>query len=81
MKLSKKIIIGIRILIIIPFLIIQLYVIIFTLPLLISLGMLIGASLGILGQGALLYYLLFKCQFKLIKRIFKKPIDNSPQIG
>ena len=81
MKLSKKIIVGIRLIIIIPFIIIQLYAIIITLPLLISWSMVIGASLGFLLQGALLYYLLFKCRYKWIKRLFKKQIANSTQIG
>lgn len=81
MKLSKIIIILVRLIILIPFIIMQLYVIIFTLPLLTSWSMVIGASLGILGQWALLYYLLFKCRYKWIKKIVKnlrEPIEEQP---
>ena len=77
MKLSKKMIIGISLLIIIPFIIIQLYAIILAFPLLTDLSIIIGFFLAILGQGALLYYLLFKCKYRWINRLFPTKSETS----
>ena len=83
MKLSKIIIIVVRSIIIFSFIVIQITALISLLPISLRLepGFAIGVFLGFLLQGALLYYLLFKCRYKWIKKIFKnlrEPIEEQP---
>ena len=72
MKLSKIIIIGIRSIIIIFFVLVQIVAITTILPMMASISELIGALVVVAAEGTLLYYLLFKCKYKLIKKLVLK---------
>lgn len=74
MKLGKIIINAVRVFLISLFILSVIYTLTLIGPISITFepGFFIGTVLGILAQGALLYYFLFKCKYKLIKKLLGK---------